>query len=184
MTGCVQPGLIAGKKREDAAEEEGSGSLSVLTLGNHISCPPQLETPTGPTLEKQPHSALHTSLQRTPSCAGELLGAGAGKRCPGHTAGMGTLVSCFPADGFSAHSAWPACPRGAQRERNGACCHLETREHALLCNFPGDPGVSGPILTVSHPWPVPGALLRGLQAPRTHILYIHTCVGLSHARVE
>ena len=36
---CPARDSLLGRSK-DAAEEEGSGSLSVLTLGNHISCPP------------------------------------------------------------------------------------------------------------------------------------------------
>lgn len=86
--------------------------------------------------------------------------------CSGHTAGMGTLVSCFPVQWLFSTLAWPACPGGAQRRAMG---------HALLCSFPlGTPEGQGR----SSQSPVPGLFLapslRGLRVP-DHTPYIHTC---------
>ena len=169
------PGLIAGKKRGYSRRGRLRKPECPHTWEPHFLSTSQLETPTGPTLEKQPHSALHTSLQRTPSCAGELSRAGAGKHLPRSHSWDGNSGLLLPCRVASQHISVACLPTRSSEKRNGACCHLETREHALLCNFPW-----GPRSIRANPHSLP-SLARswrphlGASGPPDHILYIHTC---------
>lgn len=168
------PGLIAGKKRGCSGRGRLRKPECPHTWEPHFLSTSQLETPTGPTLEKQPHSALHTSLQWTPSCAGELSRAGAGKHLPRSHSWDGNSGLLLPCRVASQHISVACLPTRSSEKRNGACCHLETREHALLCNFPlGTPECQGQ----SSQSPIPGLFLapslRGLQAPGPHSVHTH-----------
>lgn len=168
------PGLIAGKKRGCSRRGRLRKSECPHTWEPHFLSTSQLETPTGPTLEKQPHSALHTSLQRTPSCAGELSRAGAGKHLPRSHSWDGNSGLLLPCRVASQHISVACLPTRSSEKRNGACCHLETREHALLCNFPlGTPEYQGQSSQSPVPGPFLAPSLRGLRAPGPHSVHTH-----------
>ena len=168
------PGLIAGKKRGCSRRGRLRKPECPHTWEPHFLSTSQLETPTCPTLEKQPHSALHTSLQRTPSCAGELSRAGAGKHLPRSHSWDGNSGLLLPCRVASQHISVACLPTRSSEKRNGACCHLETREHALLCNFPlGTPEYQGQSSQSPVPGPFLAPSLRGLRAPRPHSVHTH-----------
>lgn len=133
----------------------------------------QLETPTGPTLEKQPHGALHTSLQRTPPCAGELSRAGAGEHLPRSHSRDGNSGLLLPCPVAFQHISIACLPTRSSEKRNGGT--LSSADQGALSPLqlsPGEPGGSGPILSLPslacswHPH-------LGTSRPPDHILYIH-----------
>ena len=167
------PGLITGKKQGCSGRGRLRKPECPHTWEPHFLSASQLETPTGPTLEKQPHGALHTSLQRTPPCAGELSRAGAGEYLPRSHSRDGNSGLLLPCPVAFQHISIACLPTRSSEKRNGGT--LSSADQGALSPLqlsPGEPGGSGPILSL----PSLACSWRphlGTSRPPDHMLYIH-----------
>lgn len=144
---CLAQDLLLGSSKEATQVGGLRKPACPHTWESQFPAAPQLEIPTGSTLEKQPCGrGAHIPLSKPLPVQVSSEFHSRKKPCPGPKTGAGTLASRFPVEWLFHTFSWP--PR---KEAGKAW--------------------SGLILTASHPWLVPDTL-TGLLSPRLHHMHV------------